>query len=54
MVQAGVFRVENFLIRRIDLLITVGEKLRRHFDGERCAPLYRGRQLEASGRVFAQ
>lgn len=24
-------RLENFLIRRVDLLITVGEKLRRHF-----------------------
>jgi len=24
--------VENFLIRRVDLLITVGEKLRRHFE----------------------
>jgi len=31
MVQSGVARLENFLIRRIDLLITVGEKLRRHF-----------------------
>jgi glycosyltransferase involved in cell wall biosynthesis len=29
--------LENFLIRRIDLLITVGEKLRRHF-AERGAP----------------
>src|SRR6185312_5089243 len=25
-------RLENFFIRRIDLLITVGEKLRRHFE----------------------
>lgn len=25
-------RLENFLIRRVDLLITVGEKLRRHFE----------------------
>jgi glycosyltransferase involved in cell wall biosynthesis len=25
-------RLENFVIRRIDLLITVGEKLRRHFE----------------------
>jgi glycosyltransferase involved in cell wall biosynthesis len=31
MVQGGLVRLENFLIRRIDLLITVGEKLRRHF-----------------------
>ena len=30
-VQHGLVRLENFLIRRIDLLITVGEKLRRHF-----------------------
>ena len=30
-VQLGLERLENFLIRRIDLLITVGEKLRRHF-----------------------
>jgi glycosyltransferase involved in cell wall biosynthesis len=29
--QRGLVRLENFLIRRIDLLITVGEKLRRHF-----------------------
>jgi len=29
--QAGLQRLENFLIRRIDLLITVGEKLRQHF-----------------------
>jgi glycosyltransferase involved in cell wall biosynthesis len=32
-VQRGLVRLENFLIRRIDLLITVGEKLRRHFAG---------------------
>lgn len=31
LVQRGLVRLENFLIRRIDLLITVGEKLRRHF-----------------------
>ncbi len=30
-VQRALFRLENFLIRRVDLLITVGEKLRRHF-----------------------
>jgi glycosyltransferase involved in cell wall biosynthesis len=30
-VRRGLTRLENFLIRRIDLLITVGEKLRRHF-----------------------
>jgi glycosyltransferase involved in cell wall biosynthesis len=30
-VQRGLVRLENFLIRRIDLLITVGEKLRLHF-----------------------
>ena len=30
-IRNGLVRVENFLIRRIDLLITVGEKLRRHF-----------------------
>ena len=30
-VQSGLFLLENFFIRRIDLLITVGEKLRRHF-----------------------
>ena len=29
--QAGLEALENFLIRRIDLLITVGEKLRQHF-----------------------
>lgn len=32
-VQGGLVRLENFLIRRVDLLITVGEKLRRHFAG---------------------
>jgi glycosyltransferase involved in cell wall biosynthesis len=31
-VQRGLTRLENFLIRRTDLLITVGEKLRRHFE----------------------
>ena len=30
-IQRGLVRLENFFIRRIDLLITVGEKLRRHF-----------------------
>ena len=29
--QRELVRLENFFIRRIDLLITVGEKLRRHF-----------------------
>jgi glycosyltransferase involved in cell wall biosynthesis len=32
-VLAALVRLENFLIRRIDLLITVGEKLRQHFIG---------------------
>jgi glycosyltransferase involved in cell wall biosynthesis len=31
--QRELVRLENFFIRRIDLLITVGEKLRRHFAG---------------------
>jgi glycosyltransferase involved in cell wall biosynthesis len=31
-VQRGLVRLENFFIRRIDLLITVGEKLQRYFD----------------------
>jgi glycosyltransferase involved in cell wall biosynthesis len=31
LVQRGLIRLENFFIRRVDLLITVGEKLRRHF-----------------------
>src|SRR5580658_618641 len=31
-VQRGLVVIENFLIQRIDLLITVGEKLRRHFE----------------------
>jgi glycosyltransferase involved in cell wall biosynthesis len=31
-VQRALVSVENFLIRRVDLLITVGEKLRRYFD----------------------
>jgi glycosyltransferase involved in cell wall biosynthesis len=31
-VQRGLVHLENFFIRRVDLLITVGEKLRRHFD----------------------
>ena len=31
-VRRGLTRLENFLIRRTDLLITVGEKLRRHFE----------------------
>jgi glycosyltransferase involved in cell wall biosynthesis len=31
-VRRGLARLENVLIRRIDLLITVGEKLRRHFE----------------------
>jgi glycosyltransferase involved in cell wall biosynthesis len=30
-VRRWLVRLENFLIRRVDLLITVGEKLRRHF-----------------------
>jgi hypothetical protein len=30
-VQRGLLLLENFFIRRIDLLITVGERLRRHF-----------------------
>jgi len=30
-VQGGLVHLENFFIRRIDVLITVGEKLRRHF-----------------------
>jgi len=30
-IQRGLVHLETFLIRRIDLLITVGEKLRRHF-----------------------
>src|SRR5215467_9063241 len=29
--RRGLVWLENFLIRRVDLLITVGEKLRRHF-----------------------
>jgi glycosyltransferase involved in cell wall biosynthesis len=32
-VRSALTRLENFFIRRIDLLITVGEKLRRHFAG---------------------
>jgi glycosyltransferase involved in cell wall biosynthesis len=35
-VRNGLTRLENFLIRRIDLLITVGEKLRRHFKARGC------------------
>ena len=31
MVRRGLVLLENFLIRRVDLLVTVGEKLRRHF-----------------------
>ena len=31
-VRRSLIQLENFLIRRIDLLITVGEKLRRHFE----------------------
>lgn len=30
-VRRGLVKLENFLIRRVDLLITVGEKLRRNF-----------------------
>jgi glycosyltransferase involved in cell wall biosynthesis len=32
LVKRALVFVENFLIRRVDLLITVGEKLRRHFE----------------------
>jgi len=32
LIQRALVHLENFLIRRIDLLITVGEKLRRHFE----------------------
>jgi glycosyltransferase involved in cell wall biosynthesis len=32
-VRGALVRLENFLIRRISVLITVGEKLRRYFDG---------------------
>jgi glycosyltransferase involved in cell wall biosynthesis len=35
-VRNGLTRLENFLIRRIDLLITVGEKLRHHFEARGC------------------
>jgi glycosyltransferase involved in cell wall biosynthesis len=35
-VRNGLTRLENFLIRRIDLLITVGEKLRRRFVAGGC------------------
>jgi glycosyltransferase involved in cell wall biosynthesis len=35
-VRNGLTRLENFFIRRIDLLITVGEKLRHHFDARGC------------------
>ena len=31
-VLKGLVHLENFIIRRVDLLITVGEKLRRHFE----------------------
>jgi glycosyltransferase involved in cell wall biosynthesis len=31
LVRRGLLGLENFLIRRVNLLITVGEKLRRHF-----------------------
>ena len=31
-IQRGLVRLENFFIRRVDLLITVGERLRSHFD----------------------
>ena len=30
-IRRGLLALENFLVRRVDLLITVGEKLRRHF-----------------------
>ena len=33
MVAQVLFRIEKFLVLRADLLITVGEKLRQHFDG---------------------
>ncbi len=32
-VRSALIALENFLIRRVDLLITVGDKLRRHFAG---------------------
>ena len=32
LVRRSLVRVEDFLIRRVDLLITVGEKLRKHFE----------------------
>ena len=51
-VRAGLVHLENFLIRRIDLLITVGEKLRRHFAEQRRAPFGGGGQLEAARRIF--
>jgi glycosyltransferase involved in cell wall biosynthesis len=31
-IRRGLVKLEDFLIRRVDLLITVGEKLRRHFE----------------------
>jgi glycosyltransferase involved in cell wall biosynthesis len=37
-VRHAVVLLENFLIRRIDLLITVGEKLRRHFEQRGAGP----------------
>jgi glycosyltransferase involved in cell wall biosynthesis len=31
-VQRGLVKLENFLIRRVDVVVTVGEKLRRYFE----------------------
>ena len=56
-VQRGLVIIENFLIQRIDLLITVGEKLRRHFEergARRSVVVGNWKRLEDFSRVEQQ
>ena len=49
---ARLTHLENFFIRRIDLLITVGEKLRQHFAAQGRPAFCRSWELEAAGGFF--
>ena len=56
-VRRGLVRLENFLIRRVDLLITVGEKLRRHFaerGARRCVVVGNSKKLSEYDRTTEQ
>jgi glycosyltransferase involved in cell wall biosynthesis len=57
LVRRALVHLENFFIRRVDLLITVGEKLRTHFDergARRSAVVGNWKRLEDFARTDAQ